>query len=104
MLGMDSRFGALCYKVLNKSYMGIGNFVICAQLKKVDLQVIFTTLTITRSPMFCPNTNDPLGGFAEDLKRIKFILIITSNNNNNTHDPGLHSHVNIFLRTKLHVF
>ena len=32
-----------------------------------------TTLTITRSPMFCPNTNDPLGGFAEDLTREKFM-------------------------------
>lgn len=35
----------------------------------------FTTLTITRSPMFCPNTNDPLEGFAEDLTREGILML-----------------------------
>ena len=35
----------------------------------------FTTLTMTRSPMFCPNTNDPLEGFAEDLTREGILML-----------------------------
>lgn len=40
-----------------------------------EVAYYFATLTITRSPMFCPNTNDPLEGFAEDLTRQRFLYL-----------------------------
>lgn len=39
------------------------------EIKYVIIQ--HNILTITLSPMFCPNTNDPLDGLMEDLKKKK---------------------------------
>ena len=33
-------------------------------------------LTITLSPMFCPNTKDPLEVFVEDLQEKRFNIVI----------------------------